>query len=355
MKRILFAVFVASAALWNMTAAGQSSPRPVKIALHPTLNIVAVASGTELKFSDLDTGEIVRTITGFESLGYDLAWDASGSKLAVTDASQVEIWTDPLNPETTAPTSVISYLGIAKEPRKESYVRLIAWSPDSTQIAIAVGSYISIWEAAISKLQLEIGDGWLDLRLDEYRYFSLVTGLAWPQNDRLLFTGADGEAFLYSLSNQAVNQFAGAPTILLKFPFFLTLALSNSKQKAAFPETDADMIYIWDLSENSEYFTPMSAGIFYGDSTAYITAIAWRQDDRVIASVGDDRKLHLWDVETGEQYEVISLSDDASLASIVWTHDGTQLIYATVEGEIAFITPENLPLLEAMEAVIPSP
>lgn len=337
----MLAILMCGVALWNMTAAAQSSPRPAKIALHPTLDIVAVASGTELKFTDLDTGEIVRTITGFESLGYDLAWDVSGSKLAVTNGAQVEIWADPLDPETTAPTSVISHFGIAKEPRKESYVRLVAWSPDSTEIAIAVGSYVSIWEVATSKLQLEIGDGWLDLRFDEYRYFSLVTGLAWPQNDRLLFTGADGEALLYSLSNQAVNQFAGAPTILLKFPFLLTMALSNSKQKAAFPETDADMIYIWDLSENSEYFTPMSAGIFYGDSTAYITAIAWRQDDQVIASVSDDTELHLWDVDTGEQYEVIALPDDASLASIAWTHDGTQLIYATVEGEIASSRPKT--------------
>lgn len=133
------------------------------------------------------------------------------------------------------------------------------------------------------------------------------------------------------------------------------MALSNSKQKAAFPETDADMIYIWDFSKNAEYYTSMSEGIFYGDSSGYITALAWRQDDRVIASVSDNRELYLWDVETEEQYEVITLPEDASLASIVWTHDGTQIIYATIEDDIAFITPKNLPPLEIIDAVTPSP
>jgi WD40 repeat protein len=97
------------------------------------------------------------------------------------------------------------------------------------------------------------------------------------------------------------------------------------------------------LNASQEAFVKLREPIHPGHGEDYTIALSWSPDDRLIASFGGDYRLNIWDSVTGEIYTNIAVPQDTGLYSIVWSADGSEVIYARSTGELVRVPAPQLP------------
>ncbi len=156
-------------------------------------------------------------------------------------------------------------------------VEALAWSPDSSQIAVALGNErVNVWSIATG-----------DVIVFESSQPGDANAVAWSP---------DGKSIAAVSGNTAV-EVRSTTTGNLSFTYkghalaVLTLGWSPDGQRIASGGADGT-VQVWDASTGN-------TNVIYQGHTAEVYAIAWSPDGRQIASGGADGVVLVWEAATG--------------------------------------------------------
>jgi serine/threonine protein kinase len=90
---------------------------------------------------------------------------------------------------------------------------------------------------------------------------------------------------------------------------------------------DKNILFVWDRQED------WNQNHAWESSTRNLADIDWSPDSRRIASAGKDGVVQIWDLESGQLFNSITVST-GFVQSVEWSPDGTQLATASAGGNI---------------------
>lgn len=262
---------------------------------------------------DANTGEALSFLNGVER-EHDGATSPDGIITATFSTESIEITSSARNP------------GDFTIEAAEGTFDTVVWSPDSRYLA-AIGeeSYPNVLVA-----NTQTGDVVLQALIDQPGNIRDV--LFQPQGDRVVFTTAFSDIFLYDLtSGEQIAQrwlMAGGGSISLH-PDGVRLAVATERSQD---------VYIWNAVTGEEMHLFQSPN----DHTQYnfLYSVAWSPDGRYLATGGigggeDDMSgpidLFVWDAEIGEVIQRIPALSYAftTINEINWSADSTMLAWST--------------------------
>ena len=204
----------------------------------------------------------------------------------------------------------------------ERVVTSVQWSPDGTQIAS--GSWddtLRIWDVDTGQVQVIIHTG---------AEITVNYSVNWnAAGDQMASQGAHGVYIWDTSTGQpAFSWFYNREVSALKWsPDNEIIATANS----------SDQILLWDVSTGTILNTLDGGG-------GFVHAIAWSPDGRRLAShstsPSDIRRgwIDIWDVATGDllaHLPDVSMTGDGSYANaIAWSPDGTRLASISDDGRV---------------------
>lgn len=280
-----------------------------------------IATGYENGTAELwnvAAAERLRTYSGFNDSVFGVAFNADGSRLAVTSLDgQVEVWNmaDPLSSAEDKP--ILSFTA----PRDIGLTDVF-FSHDSTRLALRYRDEIALWDLADTRQPQFIITGhgtviqyaafhpqdislttsssdstakvW-DLTTGE-ELFTLsghkgfVTRLDFsPDGNRIVTAGADGTARIWNAELQGEGErFAFAVP-----PSGMDLELSPDEQKIAVGSRFGPAT-IWEAATGKQLLS------LPGESGTSVYRVAFHSDGSRIATVGEDGQVRIWDAETGK-------------------------------------------------------
>ena len=170
------------------------------------------------------------------------------------------------------------------DPSHQPWVQSLAWSPDSSQLAVGSGNTsVTIWQIRPARLLITF---------TKHRY--RVVSLAWSPRGTLL-ASADQEFVTYlwdPRTGQSIKQLESE-----------YVAWSSDGARLAY--TGAANINLWDAGSRQETILVPATGGFelvYPSNTH----VAWSPDNTRLATSSTDGTLTIWNVETGKPIRVIS-------------------------------------------------
>ena len=260
-----------------------------------------------------------------------VAWSPDGTRMASAgDDRTVQVWTIAARPKENVEAPLCIYHGHVGEA--------ITWSPDDTRIASGGDkSNLDIWDAATGQHLLTY----------EGHDLNVVT-IAWsPDGTRIASTEAwsqkvqvwDAMAGHHLLTYEGhcetgdvddTDDASGPPTI-----GYFTLATWSPTDRriasaAGMHGTKHPTIQVWDAVGGDSVATTGHTILTYSGHTSDINAIAWSPDGMRIASVSDDRLMHIWDAHTGERLFTLP-RENMQGDGLAWSPDGKLL--ASAEGD----------------------
>jgi WD40 repeat protein len=256
-----------------------------------------IASGGEngnILILESTTGQITYNLQGHTGKVTSVVWSPNGSFLASASwDNTIRIWDA---------SEGVTLHTIELNSRYLNYS--LTWSHNSEQIATYFSTgqegYIGIWD-------IETGEA--NIAWTHNRETCCVK---WSPDGRVIATGGgDNQIRIWDPTTGELLNALDPETIhtvdaLAWSPDSLYLASNNSSDHEA-------TIYIWNTT-TWELIAEFQGGIMTGDAF-YTNALAWSPDSTRLASVSDDGRIFLWDMETYEQiavyegYRSILLSD----------------------------------------------
>jgi WD40 repeat protein len=192
---------------------------------------------------------------------------------------------------------------------EESSITGLAWSPDSTELAVAADDYVAIWDVETGQREYDFSE------------MIAIQSLAWNPNDTELAVYGS-ELIVWDTSSHRYSE-------IVEFPDTLLLPAGsvdwNSRgDKLQFykiiGETDEAFLHIWD-KDNGEITT-------VGNIIVTVSNVAaWHPTENWIASV-DNNVVEVWDTDTGDlisEMRDIDGSDYFRVADVTWSPDGSLL------------------------------
>ena len=275
-----------------MTAFVFGKQNQIDTSIHPLLgNTPVLASATPTTSLPANAKILslpLYTYRGHEGTVTAVAWSPHGDRIASagTTDSSVQVWNANTGSPVLAPALEIYPTG-NRLPRHKGVpvlfdtnnqrVDALAWSSDSTHIAVALGNDTAyIWS-------IETGD---------------VSPELWglPGDANALAWSPDGSRIATVSGNVSV-QVCSATTGIVAFTCtghtraVLTLAWSPDGKQIASGGADG-ILQIWDATTGYALFTDTS-------HTAGINAVAWSPDSKQIAAGSSDGIVRVWDVAKG--------------------------------------------------------
>ena len=356
-------------------------------AVSPSHDLVAYATGHHVALADLSEGQVLAVLRGPGEWIRALAFSADGATLAAGDvAGQIQLWNVTTAEEIasfTGHTSRIRSLAFSPDGRllasgcwsgrthlwdlatlarvatphdSPDRVKALAFSPDGTMLAY--GSEVRLWDVGTSQEISVLGspdenartlrfspDGtrlaWIGgesttriwdlaagremacLRGDEHK----ARALAIDRTGTLIAVGADdGTVRVWDLSG------GGPPTTLRAAGGWVTvLEFVGTDGETLLVGTAEGTIQLWNVGDGAPAGRTLLAS-----RTTDVTAAAFVPETRLVAAVGENGSLRLWDTTTAAQVRVgsgehatsygMSLTDDATLLATTG-EDGLVRIY----------------------------
>jgi WD40 repeat protein/transcriptional regulator with XRE-family HTH domain len=319
--------------------------------------LASVAYGGHVKLWEVPSGKCLRTIQGYSRLICALAFNPEGTLLAQGDDNgMVRVW------DVSSQRCLIAVQG------HMGPVWTIAWSPDGQTFASGGdGGVVNLWQASSGRRLQSLQDHpvviWaLALSFDgsvlasggaagEIRLWDVgsetgavplgvlrsdwVWSLAFAPGGRALASGhANGEINIWDVISKqriATLQEAGSPVDALHFLGDGETLISNSQEQLTW----------WDIASGRSVATASRQG-----QAHWIKAVAFSQDNALLAAGSDDRTVQLWRLDqdsnlymrltghTGHIWAVTLSNDHRLLASS--DDAGTILVWNTETGAVLF-------------------
>lgn len=258
----------------------QYSVTPAPLAWSPNGKMIALcefpdaAENNWISFWDTQTGKHLGT---YQTRGFfnQLAWSPDSSRLAIAGSRDVEI----CNASTRR--KILSY-PISLPSGTSQSSKVVAWSPDGNTIASAVakdGHSLQFWNANTG---------------EPLHYFvgSKPDVAVWSPDGRMIATGNISKApqvldvntgkTLLMCQTSLVS--FGSLTLLAAYPHIISWSPDNKYIAVA---TNQNQVQIWAVAQQNLVYT-------YTEHTAPVSAVAWAPDGSSIASASYDKTVHIW-------------------------------------------------------------
>lgn len=261
-------------------ASNQYSYTPAPLVWSPDGKMIALcefpdqAGNNEIGFLDAQTGKFLGT---YQTRNFfnQLAWSPDSSRLAVAGGNDVEIC------DASTRKKVLSY-PVSLPPGTSQPSKVVAWSPDGTTIASAAakeGHSLQFWNASTGEpLHYFIG--------------SKPDVAAWSPDGKMIAIGNTNKApqildvntgkVLLTCQTNLVS--FGTLSFLAAYPHSISWS-PDSKYIAV--ANNQNQVQIWGIAQQNLVYT-------YTKHTASISAVAWSPDGSSIASASYDKTVHVW-------------------------------------------------------------
>ena len=201
----------------------------------------------------------------------------------------------------------------------------VAWSPDGSKLAVAVGNTISLHESEqlseLRRLTGHVGD---------------ITTLSWSPDGRFLASGASDDSVIHVYDTNTGTE---AYTLRGHEGWIRTVAFSPDGSMLATGSTDLS-IRIWSVATRRTEHTLTG-------HTDLIGGIAWAPDGTGIATAARDGTVRRWDLRTDTQDPAFAYSTALNAQAgagvrfwatgLVWSHDGKTLAVGATDGTVTIL------------------
>jgi WD40 repeat protein len=262
----------------------------------PDGHTIATTGRGHVRLLDGATYEELATLEGLGGFVWSARWSPDGSLLAVAHVA------GPIRLYDTRTYSVQAALG-------EHSAHHLAWSPDGNWLAAGVpfSQPVQVWKVETGTLSCELkGDVG-------------VSGLAWsPDGNTLAMGQYDAAVILWN---------ARTCTRMRRFIDGRNIPPENEAQSLAWSPNGRLMAYIqrhdggwriWD-TQTGELVQRVSAHNGWG------LGLAWSPNRPLLASVGWDKAVRIWNTETGQAVGAGECGVSA-LYSVDWSPDGRRVV-----------------------------
>ena len=259
--------------------------------------------------------------------------------LAALDPGSLRIWS-------------VEQRTLVKEWTSYSWGRALAWSPDSSLLAVGDDDTLIVQDFAQGAIQWnseQVGDLLVSLAWSSDG--KSIAGAHLPKQVRIWDVGSQNEVAAFEIPNP--------PHDVAWHPGGRELAVTCTKHlmiwNAEREQIVARKSFAGDEGPNGIAWHPSGTRIAFGmghpefyvgiwdlrkDTVLKLMghpdevwAVAWNADGSLLASAGHDRTIHIWDGDTGELVRVLD-GHRRSVTGLCWSSDGQTLFSSDEEGRI---------------------
>ena len=285
-----------------VNVASSEYPTPIwYIAWSPNNIHIALAGkgGVQVWPATLDGA--VYKYTGHAADVYTLAWSPDNYNIASGSADMtVQVWSSDgvIHPPNTYPSYIYK--------KHTDYVLTVAWSPDGKYIASGAASAdptVHVWRAD--------HDGMGDLIYKYAKHQGPVNTVAWSSDSKYIASGSGDNTVQVWEARTGKNIF----TYKGHSDHVVSVAWSPDDKYIASGGSD-QTVQLWSASTGRKLRT-------YNGHRQQVNTLVWSQDGRYIASAGGDKTVQVWDALSGSllcTYE----EHHSKVSSITWSSSSTK-------------------------------
>ncbi len=276
------------------------------ISFSPDGSMLAIGSGDEIRFWDVNTGETLQTLTGHTSVK-SISFSPDGSTLATASGDEIRFW--DVNTRETLQTLT-----------GHTSVKSISFSPDGSTLATASGDEIRFWDVN-TRETLQTLTGHTSVKSISFSPDGSTLATAsgdeirfWDVNTRETLQTLTGHTSVKSISFSpdgstlaAVPEVFGDRTVLLwdvNTGKLQTFPVSRSIYSVAFsPDGNTLAIggnwitYLWNANTGGPIHT-------FSKIACRVYSVAFSPDGNTLAGGGSDGIVRLWDIKTGTEKQI---------------------------------------------------
>jgi hypothetical protein len=266
--------------------------------------IVSAAFSQEVSIWNAATGGVLQTADQYTQINA-VAWSPDGRQVAIGVSSSGE--NQAPNVFLTAPATLEPQMRLRAA---DGLVWSVAWSPDSTRLAIAT-IHAQVWEATTGKvLWTTSGFAWR---------------AAWSPNGAYLATAdSDGTCQIWEASSGRLLMTYHGHTDAVN-----AVAWSPDSRLLASGGADAT-VHVWESLTGRQVYAYLGhRSPFLGPTS--VDTVAWSPDGQRIASSGIDGAIHVWGATTGDRVFVYA-GQEGPVNVVAWSPDGQRIASGGVRG-----------------------
>ncbi len=285
----------------------EHTSRVTSVVFHPSKKIIASLSlDRDILLWNAENGQILQRFSGHQSVVNALAFHPHGHTLAsVSLDKSIRLWD-------------VQTGQLLKDWQGEASLSSVSFSSDGKKLAWASGSgKIFLGDDHLKKSPLE----W-QAHLD---YISMISFT--PNSQSLVSASSDKSIRFWSLKGEMISSKLQARESVKSFAF------SSKKGVVALLASD-NSIQVWDITDSN---TSGRRGKISGHTQA-ITNLVFQAQGEILASLGFDQQVFLWDVENGER--VFLTKKLSRTMGIIGLADGS-FLYSTTEKKLKSWNPQK--------------
>ncbi|WP_224368338.1 pentapeptide repeat-containing protein [Hyalangium versicolor] len=270
------------------------------VAFSPDGILLAAGNGFEIRLWDLETGSMLRTLSGHDELVRSVSFSPDGTMLASGSGDgTVRLW----DMATGTERRVLQGPGAS--------VMSVSFSPDGATLASgAWGGKVRLWDVATGTERCVLQGP-----------MARVMSVSFSPDGATLASGSeDGKVRLWDVA-------MGTERRVLQGPAARVRSVSFSPDGATLASGAWDgTVRLWDVATGTE------RRVLQGPA-ASVMSVSFSPDGATLASGSDDGTVRLWDVATGTERRVLQVHE-ASVMSVSFSLDGATLASGAGNGTV---------------------
>jgi WD40 repeat protein len=273
--------------------------------------LVAGSVNPPVRIWDVDQGQVTRTIPASSGTVSRVSWSPDGAYIAlgaIAPQNTLQVWN-----LTTSRTVLTDSIGDVAD---------VVWSPDGQRLAVASGG--EVWNDGIHNAWVNIYDTTHWQIQAHLPYTDGIFALAWSPDSTQIAVGSASVTLTLGtiaiwdvMTGQHIRTYSGHGKVVNR------LAWSPDGRFLA-SASDDHTAKVWDVSTGQN-----TATFRHSDR---VTAVAWSPNGERLASGGDDQAVKVWEVASGSNLQTFTHPDLVN--SIAWSPDGKLLAVGCQDGAV---------------------